>query len=138
MQRDLRLTESLDGLLDHDAREEVTFGSDSGRSSDDEAQTDERDAQQGLFTAYAKGHHGRGRRSRPSGAADAYEKPTERRLWQSISQRLGRRVAEWRKWILISVMLLGGLGLIAAGGGIWIYKTAPPSGLSQPWYPTRE
>jgi hypothetical protein len=33
---------------------------------------------------------------------------------------------------------LGTLLLLLSGGGIWLYRTAPPDGMSPPWYPTRE
>ncbi|KAI9887887.1 MAG: hypothetical protein M1823_000275 [Watsoniomyces obsoletus] len=43
---------------------------------------------------------------------------------------------QWRKWLLILAILVGGLLAIVSVGGVWVYKTAPPDGQSPPWYPT--
>ncbi|KAI9786306.1 MAG: hypothetical protein M1816_008047 [Peltula sp. TS41687] len=49
----------------------------------------------------------------------------------------GKRLSGWKKWLLIASILVGGLLAAATGTGYWKYKTAPPYGLSPPWYPTR-
>jgi beta-glucosidase len=42
-----------------------------------------------------------------------------------------------RSKCLIIVLVVGIIfWSILAGGGYWLYKTAPPDGLSPPWYPT--
>ncbi len=47
-------------------------------------------------------------------------------------------LAKWRKCLWIVVICLGTLLLLLSGGGTWLYRTAPPDGMSPPWYPTRE
>lgn len=51
---------------------------------------------------------------------------------------VGPSLQRWKRWLLLIGILVGGLLAIVATGGIWIYRTAPPYGMSPPWYPTRK
>ncbi|KAL9108036.1 MAG: hypothetical protein Q9227_007142 [Pyrenula ochraceoflavens] len=70
------------------------------------------------------------RRARPT--AKAYEKlPRDRRsLWRLLCRRPSRFCT------LLSLAVVAALVSAIAGGGYWVYKTAPKDGLSPPWYPS--
>lgn len=79
-----------------------------------------------------------GRRARrgPSGTiARAYESDLNA---PRSGLNTSRRVRRWGKCMLLCMTIVGSLVAIVAGGGVWIYKSSPPTGQSPPWYPTRE
>ncbi|KAI9841814.1 MAG: hypothetical protein M1837_000359 [Sclerophora amabilis] len=81
--------------------------------------------------------HGRSQRHRrPGSLLDAQAFAKEQALARSTLAKATSKAWRWRKWLLIASILIFGIIAIAAGGGLWVYKTAPKDGLSPPWYPT--
>ena len=73
---------------------------------------------------------GRGKR-RPS--YNYTKAAVARRRWL---KSLGTHFWQRRSCLTITLVLIGVLGGILSASGVWVYKSAPPDGLSPPWYPT--
>jgi len=118
---------SREGLL-HGHNAATSRSSSEPRSSEDDG-LDELEVFEYVDEIQGK-RHGREKR-RPS---YSYAKATgARRGWL---KSLGILFWQRRSCLTITLVLIGGLIGALSASGVWVYKTAPPDGLSPPWYPT--
>ncbi|MCJ1252031.1 hypothetical protein MMC30_009269 [Trapelia coarctata] len=118
---------SREGLL-HEHNEASSRSSSESRSSEDDG-LDELEVFEYADEIQNK-RHGRGK----TRTLYSYAKsPGARRRWL---KSLGNHFWQRRSCLTITLVLIGALVGVLSASGVWVYKSAPPDGLSPPWYPT--